>query len=112
MSVYAPVGTGGPDRPLTEDAYVNISYNFMTPVDEDNSRYFWFQHRNTDPDNAEISQKMFDGAVMAFTEDKVILEAVQRGMSGPDASHINLGIDAGAMRFRKMIERRIESETA
>ena len=30
----------------------------MTPIDEDNTRYFWFQHRNTDPDDKEISEKL------------------------------------------------------
>ncbi len=110
-SVFAPVGTGGDDDNLPAETFVNYSYNFMTPVDEANTRYFWFQHRNTAPDNADVSENMFAGAVMAFTEDKEILEAVQAGMADPDRQHINLGIDAGAMRFRKMIERKVESET-
>ena len=40
------------------------------PVDEDNTRYYWFQHRNSDPDNQEVSEKMFAGAKMAFEEDR------------------------------------------
>ena len=48
-SVYTPAGTGGPDKPPVETTYINISYNFMTPITEDRTRYFWFQHRNTDP---------------------------------------------------------------
>ena len=109
-SVFAPAGTGGDDTALPDAAFVNFSYNFMTPVDEGHTRYFWFQHRNGDPHDKAVSQAMFEGAVMAFNEDKEILEAVQKGMSDPDVPHINLGIDAGAMRFRKMVERQIKAE--
>ena len=35
MSVYTPPGTGGPGTPPVENTYVNVSYNFMTPIDED-----------------------------------------------------------------------------
>ena len=109
-SVFAPVGTGGDDDALPPETFINYSYNFMTPVDEVNTRYFWFQHRNGDPEDQEVSKAMFEGAVMAFNEDKDILEAVQIGMDTATSRHINLGIDAGAMRFRKMVERRVDAE--
>ncbi len=111
-SIFTPVGTGGPDKPLPDNAFVNISYNFMTPVDEDNSRYYWFQHRNTDPDNEEVSQKMFAGAKMAFEEDREVLTHVHAGMTNRKTPYVNLGLDAGATRFRKLVERRIEAENA
>ena len=66
MSIYTPPGTGGPGKPLVDKTYINISYNFMTPVDECNTQYIWFQHRNTDPTDAAISEKMNVGAKMAF----------------------------------------------
>lgn len=109
-SVFAPVGTGGSDDNLPDTVFVNVSYNFMTPVDAGHTRYFWFQHRNTDPHDQEVSRQMFDGAVMAFNEDKEILEAVQIGTADPETRIINLGIDAAAMRFRKLIERQIAAE--
>jgi len=109
-SIFAPAGTGGPDKEMDARTFVNISYNFMTPVDENNSRYFWFQHRNTDPDNEELSEKMFAGATMAFTEDRDVLTFVHKGMANKKTPSINLGLDAGAMRFRKLVERRIEAE--
>lgn len=110
-SVFTPVGTGGDDENLPPEAFVNYSYNFMTPVDERTSRYFWFQHRNALADDAEVSRQMFEGATNAFLEDKAILEAVQIGMERSRAPMLTLGLDAGAMRFRKMIERRIAAET-
>ena len=111
-SIYTPAGTGGDDDNLPKDALVNYSYNFMTPVDEDNTLYFWFQHRNQRSDDAEISERMFTGATMAFNEDKEVLEAVHRGMKSPATPHLNLGLDAGAMRFRKLVERMIAAEKA
>ena len=110
MSIYTRAGTGGDDANLPDDSFINISYNFMTPVDADNSRYFWFQHRNSQPDNEEISRQMFEGAKTAFIEDREVLTEVHHGMKESRTRHINLGIDAGAMRFRKMVERRIAAK--
>ncbi|UWQ93815.1 aromatic ring-hydroxylating dioxygenase subunit alpha (plasmid) [Aliisedimentitalea scapharcae] len=110
MSVYAPAGQGGADRPLSDEAFVNISYNFITPVDHENSLYFWFQHRNRHAGVAEIDKHMFEGAIMAFTEDKEVLEEVQRGMANRKSAYLNLGLDAGAMRFRQKVARRIQAE--
>ena len=110
MSIYTRAGTGGPDAALPDDAYVNISYNLITPVDAARSLYFWFQHRNTDPDNIETNTRMFAGATMAFNEDKEILEAVQQGMTDPKTPYMNLGLDAGAMQFRAKVAKRIKIE--
>lgn len=110
MSVYTRSGTGGPTARLPDDAFINISYNFITPVDEDSSLYFWFQHRNSDPGNQETNKRMFEGATMAFNEDKAILEEVHIGMKNRKTPYLNLGLDAGAMRFRAKVEKRISSE--
>ncbi|WP_254446477.1 aromatic ring-hydroxylating dioxygenase subunit alpha [Ruegeria sp. HKCCD8929] len=110
MSIYTPAGQGGADKPLSGEAFVNISYNFITPVDAETSLYFWFQHRNMHADNAEMSQRMFEGATMAFHEDKEVLEYVQTGMAKRKTPYLNLGLDAGAMRFRKMVQRALEAE--
>jgi len=109
-SVYTPLGTGGPDMTPVDQTYINISYNFMTPIDADNTQYIWFQHRNTDPLDKAISDKMNAGAVMAFNEDKVILEAVHRGMADPATPHIDLGLDLGAKTFRLHLQRMIDAE--
>ena len=109
-SIYTPEGTGGHGKSYVENTYVNISYNFMTPIDEDNTRYFWFQHRNTDPNNKKISEKMNAGAVMAFEEDRAVLEDVHLGMKNPMTPNIDLGLDSGAKQFRLMLKRKIEEE--
>jgi len=110
MSVYTPPGEGGPDRPISKNAFINISYNFITPVDHETSLYFWFQHRNMFAGDTEIDDKMFAGAVMAFNEDKEVLEEVQTGMANRTSPYLNLGLDAGAMRFRNKVARLARAE--
>ena len=48
--------TSGRGKPPFDKTYINILYNFITPVDEYNTQYVWFQHRNTDPADAAISE--------------------------------------------------------
>ena len=110
MSSYCPAGSGGPKAPHGDLTYVNVSYNFMTPIDEHNTLYIWFQHRNTDPDDTAISEQMNAGALMAFNEDKVVLEAVHRGMENKTSPHLDLGLDAGAKLFRLQLGRQIDAE--
>ncbi|MEE9427377.1 MAG: aromatic ring-hydroxylating dioxygenase subunit alpha [Paracoccaceae bacterium] len=109
-SIYTPVGTGGQDKPHVDLTYVNISYNFMTPIDGDRTRYFWFQHRNTDPTDQAISEKMNAGAHMAFEEDRLVLEKVHAGMNELITPNIDLGLDAGAKLFRRSLGKAIDAE--
>jgi vanillate O-demethylase monooxygenase subunit len=111
-SIFAPAGHGGPDKPPHPLTYVNVSYNFMTPVDEARSRYYWFQHRNTDPRDEAISKAMNEGAYGAFAEDRAVLEAVQVGMANKRTPHLDLALDAGSLRFRKLLRSRIDAESA
>ncbi|MEM7718023.1 MAG: aromatic ring-hydroxylating dioxygenase subunit alpha [Pseudomonadota bacterium] len=110
MSVYTPAGEGGADRPLSPNAFINISYNFITPVDETTTRYFWFQHRNMHAEDHVLSQAMFEGATAAFKEDQDVLERVQTGMAQRRSGYLNLALDAGAMRFRTRVAKAIEGE--
>jgi vanillate O-demethylase monooxygenase subunit len=110
MSVYTKAGLGGPEKPVPDSAFLNISYNFITPIDKDNSLYFWLQHRNMHVTDKALSKYMFEGATMAFNEDKEVLERVHIGMKERKTTYLNLGLDAGAMRFRRKVESRIEAE--
>lgn len=112
MSVYTPVGEGGPDKPISPNAFVNISYNFITPIDDTTSRYFWFQHRNMHADDAEMSARMFEGAKLAFKEDQEVLEYVQKGMAKRTGDYLNLALDAGAMRFRNRLAKAIQGDAS
>lgn len=110
-SIFSPAGSGGATWSENDDAYVMISYNFLTPVDANNTRYFWLQHRNTDPGDESITKLIAHSAKSAFEEDRQILEAVHRGIAGESGRHLNLALDAGAMRFRKVLEKKIDAES-
>ena len=110
QSVFTPAGTGGPGKSLHAEAYVMVSYHFLTPTDENATRYHWLQIRNTDPDDAEITARITAGARAAFEEDRLVLEAVHRGMAARITPNINLALDAGALRFRRELQTLIDRE--
>ena len=87
-----------------------VSYHFLTPVDATTTRYFWLQNRNTDPENAAISAQVAAGARRAFEEDRLILEAVDKGMSAKTSPNLDLALDAGALRFRRGLQALINND--
>jgi len=109
-SIFTPAGTGGNAEALDDKAYLMVSYNFITPIDEDRSTYYWFQHYNTDANDAAVARRLNEGAIMAFNEDREILEAVHVGMKSRVTPNLNLGIDAGSMRYRRILEKAIAAE--
>lgn len=111
-AVFVPAGTGGKDQPLHEKALVMDSYNFMTPIDEDRTRYFWFQMRNCYPGDESVSKAMDDGVRAAFEEDRVILAAVHRGFANKVTRNFDLAIDRAPLQFRRRISLLIEAEQA
>jgi len=107
--VFTPVGTGGPDGPLHDDLFQMDSWNFLTPITEKTTRYHFFQLRNVRPGDAAVDRLMSEDVTGAFSEDRQVLEAVQRGMDAAE-SHINMHIDTGPLRFRRHLETLIAAE--
>jgi phenylpropionate dioxygenase-like ring-hydroxylating dioxygenase large terminal subunit len=111
-AVFTPAGTGADDGAQHDHVFLMNSYNFMTPIDESHTRYFWFQMRNFDQQNEAVSQQFNEDVRHAFDEDRVILEAVHEGMSNRRTPNLDLGIDAGPLRFRRGVQRLIDAEYA
>lgn len=109
-AVFTPVGTGGPDGGLHEEVFIMDSYNFMTPINETETRYYWFQLRNIRPDDVQLSELMSDGVRAAFEEDRAVLAEVQKGLANERTPHINLPIDKGQLRYRQKLNSLIERE--
>lgn len=107
--IIAPAGSGAPGGHLHKDVFLLDSYNFVTPVDESNSRYFWFQVRNFDGDDALVSEQLTADFISAFSEDLVVLGAVQKGMA-ESSRHIDLAIDRGSNHARLLVQRLIREE--
>ncbi len=111
MSTYVRTGFGGnSDENLPEDSYRMWSYHFITPIDAHSTRYHWFQHYNTNTSDEFVRQKLNEGARTAFEEDRVILEAVDAGMSEKRRPNLDLRLDIGARKFRRKLSVLIDAE--
>ncbi|MFT5114562.1 MAG: phenylpropionate dioxygenase-like ring-hydroxylating dioxygenase large terminal subunit [Parasphingorhabdus sp.] len=109
---YTRAGQGGDNSNLPADAYIMRSYHFITPIDSHQTRYHWFQHYNTNAADEDTRKRLNDGARMAFEEDRVILEAVHKGMLEPERKNIDLRLDKPARMFREKLLELISSEKA
>ena len=111
-AIFTPAGEGGDPTSLPANAFVMNSYNFMTPVDERHTRYYWFQLRNVRPDDESVSKLMSDGIRTAFEEDRIVLNALQRGMDERPDGHINMRSDFGGFQFRRRLQLMIDAEAS
>jgi phenylpropionate dioxygenase-like ring-hydroxylating dioxygenase large terminal subunit len=108
-AVFVPAGAGAADAESHPEAFVMDSYNLLTPVDATHTRYFWFQVYNARADAASAAA-MAAGVRTAFEEDRVILNAVQRGFDGATSGNIDIAIDSAPLRFRRRIRALIDAE--
>ena len=111
-AVFTPAGTGGEGRPAHPDVFLMDSYNFMTPIDGERTRYFWFQMRNFAAEDAEVSAQFAHSVRGAFEEDRAVLAAVHKGIANKRTPTLDLRIDAGPLRFRRRLAQMIEAENA
>jgi phenylpropionate dioxygenase-like ring-hydroxylating dioxygenase large terminal subunit len=109
-AVFVPAGAGDAKAERHERAFVMDSYNFLTPIDAETTRYYWFQLRNVLPDDAEASRLMGDSVRGAFEEDRVILNAIQQNFRESPTPHIDIAIDSAPLRFRRRLRQLIAAE--
>lgn len=111
-AVFAPAGTGGVATAFDHRVRVMDSYNFMTPIDETHTQYFWFQLRNFAPHDDTVSRMMDEGVAAAFAEDKTVLNAVQVGFTNRVTRNIDLAGDRAGSLFRQRLDQLIAAERA
>ena len=109
-AIFVPAGTGGEGRPYHPDVFLMDSYNFMTPIDENHTRYFWFQMRNFAPNDEAVSKQFATSVRGAFDEDRAVLNAVHAGMANKRTPNLDLKIDVGPLRYRKRLDQMITAE--
>jgi vanillate O-demethylase monooxygenase subunit len=109
-AIFAPAGTGGEGKPYHADVFLMDSYNFMTPIDDNRTNYFWFQMRNFAPNDAVISAQFAKSVRGAFDEDRVVLAAIHKGMANKRTPNLDLKIDVGPLRFRRNLAKLIADE--
>ncbi len=110
-AIFAPSGMGGEGRELPSNTFLMDSYNFMTPVDENHTKYYWFQLRNFAPNDVDVSASFAKSVRGAFEEDRLVLEAVHHGIANMLTPNLDLKIDVGPLRFRRRLAQMIESES-
>lgn len=107
--IIAPAGSGAPEGNLHPDVFLIDSYNFVTPVDADNCRYYWFQVRNYAANDPAETAALTEDFIQAFNEDLVVLSAVHAGMKA-HGSRLDLATDLGSNQARRMLKRMIAAE--
>ncbi len=106
----APTGTGAPqgDRSQGVNGFV---LNTITPSTANSCLYFWAFCRNYDILNQRRTHELREGVRRIFREDELVLEAQQRAIERfPGRPLMNLNIDAGGLRARRLIERMLARE--
>lgn len=111
-AVFVPAGSGHSMGANHPEAMLMDSYNFLTPIDENQTRYFWFQLRNFSPEDEVLSRKMDEGLRAAFAEDRAILEAVHKGFESQVTRNVDLATDRAPQTFRKRLSELIGEESA
>lgn len=103
-----PTG-GGEDAEVFEQKAIHC----VTPETETTTHYFWCHARNYRIDDAEISDLMEHGFDRVFREDVDACEAIEEALQSvePDKLiEVNIKVDAGPLRARRIIEEMIAAE--
>jgi phenylpropionate dioxygenase-like ring-hydroxylating dioxygenase large terminal subunit len=111
-AVFVPAGSGLSESSDHESVFIMDSYNFLTPIDENRTRYFWFQVHNASERGEGASRALAEGVKGAFEEDRVILNAVQKNLARTHTAHIDIAIDSAPLRFRRLTRRLLDAEHA
>jgi len=105
-----PVGMGHADSDRAQGTRI-FSCHFLAPESDRSTHYFWMQLRNFAVDDPAVSARMTEQFVIAFEEDRGILEAVQQAQDEAGrAPSVRLAIDNGPNRSRRIVERLIRRE--
>lgn len=107
----APQGTGAPSGTRVAEAVQFRHTSVQTPETETTSHYFFCQARNFDLQNEAMTQQIYDDVVVAFTEDRVMIEAQQKIINlAPNAPFVPIGADAGLNQARWMTDKLLNAE--
>ena len=105
-------GTGAQQGDRTQGIELR-AYNLLTPETAETSFYFWTHVRNFAVDDPAVTEMVRSNFVETFAEDVAVIEAVQDGLKRyADAPVINLAVDAGPIRARRVVDDMVMQETA
>lgn len=109
----APAGTGAPDGTRVPEALQFRHTSIQTPETETTSHYWFCQARNFELDNEAMTEQIFADVVVAFEEDRRIIEGQQKIMGQlPGRTMIPIAADAGLNQARWLLDRMAKAEAA
>ncbi len=83
----------------------------ITPETEHKTRYMFTLAHNFQTENAALTEKMHQLAVMTFEEDQVVLEdQYARLCDDPDEPLVNIKVDEGVMHARRIVTELLDRE--
>ena len=101
----------GQDEAARQAGMRIYSNHFLTPETAGSTHYFWCQLRNFAPGDEAVSREITEQFVVAFDEDKAVLEAIEVGRRENHAGEpVHLALDAGSVRMHRTLERLIAAE--
>lgn len=107
----APTGTGAPEGTRVPEALQFRHTSIQTPETETTSHYWFCQARNFELDNAAMTEQIFADVVVAFEEDRSMIEGQQKVMSRlPGRAMIPIAADAGLNQARWLLDRMSKAE--
>ena len=105
-----------PECEPREAAHESQGCHLMTPATETTTHYFWAQGRNWGARDPAMDALRLDSLRKAFdTQDKPMIEAVQRNMGTTDLdalAPVMLSTDGGPVRARRVLKQLIADEAA
>jgi vanillate O-demethylase monooxygenase subunit len=97
------------DKPLLSQRLIVL--DSMTPETETSCHYFFGNCRDYKTASAEMTNMLHEQTVIAFNEDKAILEAEQRIVDlDPAAPQIDVMGDTGGLQSRRIVDRLLAEE--
>lgn len=101
----ADVGTADMRDPQRGGFHMR-GFHAITPETESTAHYMWTMAANSHPERPDVSELVYQQTALTFEEDKVIIEAQYRNMLRfPGAPQIDIHVDVGPNRARRIVER-------
>ena len=106
-------GITGEGRPR-EEGYLIKVLNGITPIDAENSWYYYAFSRNFAVDNQAATEQLKEGLAVVLKEDAEALEAQEIGMRGrPDGEFdVLIAQDGGVAKARRVMNALLKQERA
>jgi phenylpropionate dioxygenase-like ring-hydroxylating dioxygenase large terminal subunit len=107
-----PTGTGAPEGRRVDGISMR-NLNAITPETETTTHYFWAQAHDFEPQNKDMTERVFAQIKTAFLEDVSVFTAQQQNISlCPTAPQTDINADTGGIQARRIVDRLYKEEQA